>query len=84
MQEQLTRMALRLEEVEARLSQPETYADAPLLAALNKEQKELTPVVEVFRRYEAARKELAGLEDLLSDPEYRDMARAEYDGLKAP
>ena len=82
MQEQLTRMALRLEEVEARLSQPETYADAALLAALNKEQKELGPVVETFRRYEAARKELSGLEDLLSDPEYRDMARAEYDGLK--
>ncbi len=82
MYEQLTRMALRLEEVETRLAQPETYADAGLLASLSREQKELTPVVETFRRYESAERELAGLEELLSDPEYRDMARAEYDGLK--
>ena len=82
MHEQLTRMALRLEEVETRLAQPETYADAGLLASLSREQKELTPVVETFRRFEAAERELAGLEDLLSDPEYRDMARAEYDVLK--
>jgi len=82
MREQLTRMALRLEEVETRLAQPETYADADLLAALSREQKELTPVVETFRRYDAAERELSGLEDLLSDPEMREMARAEYDGLK--
>ena len=82
MREQLSRMALRLEEVETRLAQPETYADAALLASLSKEQKELTPVVETFRRYEAAERELAGLEDLLSDPEMREMAKAEYDGLK--
>ena len=82
MWEQLTRMALRLEEVETRLAQPETYADADLLAALSREQKELTPVVETFRRYDAAERELSGLEDLLSDPEMREMARAEYDGLK--
>ena len=82
MREQLSRMALRLEEVEARLAQPETYADAALLASLSREQKELTPVVETFRRYEAAERELAGLEDLLSDPEMREMAKSEYDGVK--
>ena len=82
MREQLSRMALRLEEVETRLAQPETYADAALLASLSREQKELTPVVETFRRYEAAERELAGLEDLLSDPEMREMAKSEYDGVK--
>ena len=82
MREQLSRMALRLEEVETRLAQPETYADAELLAALSKEQKELTPVVETFRRFQAAERELSGLEDLLSDPEMREMAKSEYDGVK--
>ena len=82
MREQLSRMALRLEEVETRLAQPETYADPALLASLNKEQKELGPVVETFRCYEAAERELNGLEELLSDPEMRDMAKAEYDSLK--
>ena len=43
MREQLSRMALRLEEVETRLAQPETYADAALLASLSREPKELTP-----------------------------------------
>lgn len=82
MRRQLTEMALRLEEVEARLAQPDTYADPDLLAKLNREQKELRPVVEQFRRYEAKEQELAGLTDLLSDPEYREMARAEYDTVK--
>ena len=82
MREQLAALALRLEETEARLSQPETYADPDLLARLNREQKELRPVVETFRRWEAARRELRDLESLLDDPELREMAKAEQAGLR--
>lgn len=82
MWEQLNRAVLRLEELETQLAQPETYADPALAAQLNREQKELVPVVETFRRYQKAQRELEGLTELLADPECRELARAEYDGVK--
>lgn len=45
------------------------------VAALNREQKELAPLVETFHHYQGAQRELAGLTDLLSDPECRQLAR---------
>ena len=45
--------------------------------------KDLTPIVDKYRRLQATDRELAGLTDLLSDPECLDLARAEYDGVKA-
>ena len=83
MWEQLNQAALRLEELETQLAQPETYENPDLVAALNREQKELTPLVETFHHYQGAQRELAGLTDLLSDPECRQLARAEYDQVRA-
>ena len=83
MLDQLKSLALRLEELETQLAQPETYADPEKLAKLTKEQKDLTPIVDKYRRLQATDRELAGLTDLLTDPECRDLARAEYDGVKA-
>ena len=83
MWEQLNQAALRLEELETQLAQPETYENPDLVAALNREQKELAPLVETFHHYQGAQRELAGLTDLLSDPECRQLARAEYDQVKA-
>ena len=83
MLDQLKSLALRLEELETQLAQPETYADPEKLAKLTKEQKDLTPIVDKYRRLQATDRELAGLTDLLTDPECRDLARAEYVGVKA-
>ena len=83
MEDKLSRAALRLQEVELLLSQPEVYADPARLRDLTREQKELTPLVETFHHYQGAQRELAGLTDLLSDPECRQLARAEYDQVKA-
>ncbi len=62
-------------EMEARLAQPETYADVDAFTALNREMKELAPLAEAYRRHEAARKALAEAEELSDDPELRDLAR---------
>lgn len=83
MEEALRRAALRLEEVETQLAQPETYDDPALVAKLNREQKELTPLVETCRRWEKAKRDLAGLEELLADPECRDLAQGELAPAKA-
>lgn len=72
--QRLRQAALRLEEVETQLAQPETYDDPALAARLSQEQKELTPLVTAFAGYEKARQDLAGLEELLADPEYRALA----------
>ena len=74
---QLRKAALRFEEVETQLAQPETYADPDLVAKLNREQKDLAPLVEAWQQYEKVQQDLAGLEELLEDPEYRPLAQAE-------
>ena len=74
---QLRKASLRFEEVETQLAQPETYADPDLVAKLNREQKDLAPLVEAWQQYEKVQQDLAGLEELLEDPEYRPLAQAE-------
>ena len=82
MQTALRRAALRLEEVETQLAQPETYDDPALVTRLSREQKELTPLVDLYRQWEKATADLAGLEALLADPECRDLAQAELPGAR--
>ncbi len=77
MEEKLKQAALRLQEVELLLAQPEVYADPARLRALTREQKELTPVVSVFGELEAARAMQSEAEQMLSDPELRELAREE-------
>ena len=71
MEEKLKRAALRLQEVELLLSQPEVYADPARLRDLTREQKELEPVVIAFRELEAARDMQREAEGMLADPELR-------------
>ena len=77
MEEKLKRAALRLQEVELLLSQPEVYADLARLRDLTRERKELEPVVIAFRELEAARDMQREAEGMLTDPELRDLAREE-------
>ena len=79
---QLTKACLRLEEIETQLSQPETYDDPDLAASLNKEQKDLLPLVEAYRQHQKAQSDLDGLADLLDDPECRQLAKAEETALR--
>ena len=80
---QLTKACLRMEEIETQLSQPETYDDPDLAASLNKEQKDLLPLVEAYRQHQKAQADLHGLADLLDDPECRQLAKAEETALRA-
>ena len=77
MDEKLKQAALRLQEVELLLTQPEVYADPARWRALTREQKELEPVVRAFEALEAAQEQQREAEEMLSDPELRDLAREE-------
>ena len=87
MEEKLKQAALRLQEVELLLAQPEVYADPVRLRALTREQKELTTEVSAFGELEAARAMQSEAEQVLSDPELRELAlggTAVGTGLNAP
>ena len=78
MMEKLRALDLHYADVEARLSAPETYEDPALVARLNKEQRELEPVVTAYRAYERRKRDLADAEALLSDPDMKELAQEEY------
>lgn len=82
MLEKLSEIALRFEEIESRLSQPETYEDAALVTKLNREQRELSPLVEVYHAYRKREGEMADAKELLAEPELREMAREELESAR--
>ena len=69
MMEKLRALDLHYADVEARLSAPETYEDPALVARLNKEQRELEPVVMAYRAYQRRRQDLEDAEALMGDPD---------------
>ena len=80
----LAAVEARLLEVEEALQQGDLYSDPKRAADLLREQKELAPVVEAYRRYKAAEADLETAQELLrdEDPDIRDMAFMEVDDAK--
>ena len=68
---------MRYQELEARLAANETYSDPELVSRLNREQRELEPLVTAYRGLCRAQSDLAEAEELLSDPEMRELAQQE-------
>ena len=77
MQEKLKELALRYEDLQAQLADPSVYGDAERLKTVNRELKDLTPVVEAYQAYRQAEADRAAAEELLSDPEMRELAQEE-------
>ena len=78
MMEKLRALDLHYADGEARLSAPETYEDPALVARLNKEQRELEPVVMAYRAYQRRRQDLEDAEALMGDPDMKELAQEEY------
>lgn len=83
MEDKLRDIERRFSELEARLSAPETYADPALVAKLNREQKELEPLVTAYRRYLTRKKDLADALELMGEPEMKELAQEEFQAAKA-
>ncbi len=83
MMDKLQAISDRLEAVVTQMEDPATYADPDLLRRLTREQKELEPVVEAYRAYGQAEADLASAQELLSDPEMKEMAQEEIQRAKA-
>ena len=79
MEEKLKDIVLRFDDLQAQLGDPAVYSDAERLRKVNRELKELTPVAEASSAYFQARKEASEAEALLSDPDFRELAREELE-----
>jgi len=76
--DQLRSVELIYSEIEARLAANETYNDPELVSRLNREQRELEPLVAAYRALCRTKRDLADAELLLADPEMKDLAQEEY------
>ena len=83
MNDKLEALDLRYQALEAQLNAPETYNDPALVTRLNREQKELEPVVAACRRLNQRRRDMADAQELMSDPELAGMAREEFAQARA-
>ena len=77
MLDKLKDLDLRYEDLESQLGDPRVYGDAEKLRQVNRELKELLPVVETYRAYQAADSRRREEEELLHDPEMKEMAQDE-------
>ena len=83
LEEKLKALDRQYAELEARLAAPETYDDPTRVARLNKEQRDLEPVVTAYRTYVRRQKDLADAQALMSDPDMKELAQEEYQAAKA-
>ena len=83
MVDKLKAIAQRLAQVEESLADPAVYSDREALTKLSREQKELTPVVEVYRALVACDDTIAQATEMLSDSELRELAQEELQEAKA-
>lgn len=83
MTDQLRGIELKYAEIEARLAANETYSDPELVSNLNREQRELEPLVTAYRALCKAKENLAAAEELLADPEMKELAQEELSAAKS-
>lgn len=78
----LRAIAEKYELLEQSMAQPEVYSDPTAYAKLAREQKELAPLVEAYRRYEKAYRDAEGARELMTDPDFKEMAQEELEAAK--
>ncbi len=84
MLEKLSELEEKFEELQKKISDPETINNHELYMKLVKEQAELEPVIEKFRQYKKVVSEIKEAEELLvgADEELKELAEEELERLK--
>ena len=65
--------------LEKRMQEPEVYSDPVLYARLAREQKEIESVVDTYRKFEKAQRDMESARELMSDPDFKEMAQEEFE-----
>ena len=68
----------RFEELCAKSEQPDFYNDPKKATALLKEKNELDPIVQAFRAYTKAVQDMEDAQELMSDPEMKELCQETY------
>lgn len=82
MVDKLEAIKRRYEEVEQKLADPTVISDMKLFKKLNKEYRDLEPVIEIFAKYKVILNNIESANEMLSvekDKDMLDMAKAELD-----
>ena len=82
MLEQYERMLDRYQELSEDIAQPAVIADAARYQAALKERARLEPRVQAWEAYQALRRHIAEAEEMLQEPELRELAEHELQGLR--
>ena len=83
MLDKLRAVESRYEELCARSEQPEFYNDPKKAAAQLREKNDLEPIVEAFQAYNRAQQEMADAQELMSDPEMKELCQETFTQAKA-
>ena len=73
----------RFEELCFKSEQPDFYNDPKKAAKLLRERNDLEPIIEAFRAYKNAQQEMEDAEELMSDPEMKELCQETYAAAKA-
>ena len=73
----------RYEELCARSEQPDFYADPKKAAALLREKNDLQPIIEAFQAYNTALRDMDDAQELMSDPDMKELCQQTYQEAKA-
>ena len=83
MLEKLEKISSRYEELCAKSEQPDFYADPAKAVRLMREKNELEPVVTAYRAYRRAAREMAEAEELMGEPEMKELCQESYAAARA-
>ena len=72
----------RYEELCARSEQPDFYADPKKAAALLREKNDLQPIIEAFQSYNAALRDMQDAQELMGDPDMKELCQQTYQDAK--
>ena len=73
----------RYEELCFKSEQPDFYNDPKKAAKLLREKNDLEPIIEAFRAYRNAEQEMLDAEELMSDPEMKELCQETFASAKA-
>ena len=82
MLDKLKQLENRYNEIESRMASGEIYADPAAYAKCAKELRELEPIVFAYRELTKAISDMDGASELMSEPEFRELAQEEYAAAK--
>ncbi len=82
MLEKLAAVESRYEEICARSEQPDFYNDPKRAAATLREKNDLEPIVEAYRRYRRAERDMDEAQELMADPEMRELCQETWQAAR--